>query len=170
MDCERLRDLFLMGEESPFRAHAADCPSCREWLEREERLLGLLKGLRDEAARAVSGVTVRAGRRRRFRPVLAAGAAAAVVLLVLGIFYRADTPGRPGLVVTRVIISGRVSDDTSPPVCIEIDGKEFPVQRVSQDAGVWRAEVEVSPGKREFLLTARDATGNSRSKVVRILE
>ena len=147
MECERLRELLLMGDEGPLRAHAGECSSCREWLEREERLLGLLRELRSEAESATEGMAVGFSSRRRMLPVWIGAAAAAAVLLAVGLFLHGNgEPGKAGLVVTKVVISGQVSDNTSPPAYVEVDGKQFPVERVSQDVGRWKAEIEIPAG------------------------
>ncbi len=138
MDCRDLREGLYEGDEAALREHASACADCSAWLKREEHLLSLLGELREEASEKTTPL---AGRLRRpserhmkVLPSLAfALAAAAVVVIAAATLFNHENGARkPELSVTRVlVIEGRVRDDAAPPQYVEVDGKQYPVERVS---------------------------------------
>ena len=170
MDCGRLRELYLMGDESPLGEHARDCSECGNWLERERRLLAALKDLRSEAGKAVQDLPLKRvpGYYWVKRAVLAV---AATLILTLALSVVVPRHESPSLSVTRVVlIEGTVKDHSAPPAFIDVDGRRFEVHRISQDEGIWRAELQVPADKKVFLLSARDANGNERRMELRLTE
>jgi len=112
-----------------------------------------------------------AGRARLFRLLgLFAAAAAIVIAFYAARWGREPLSGEPEIIPTRVVvIEGMVRDDAGPPEFIEVDGKSFPVKRVSATEGAWMIEVEVASERRDVLLCAVDANGNRSFMNVRLV-
>jgi len=175
MDCKSLRDKFYEGEEELLRRHVSECSECREWLRREEKLSALMAEVHaDSSAKAekLAGRLIRPDKRLvgRILPwVLLPVAAAATVVLAVGILLHEQSAGKPQLTASRVVvIEGKVTDDSAPPQYIEVDGKQYPVERVSATEGIWRVEVTLESKRRDLVLSAVDASGNRSNMNIHI--
>ncbi len=101
--------------------------------------------------------------------VLYPAAAAATVVLAVGILLHEQSAGKPQLTASRVVvIEGKVTDDSAPPQYIEVDGKQYPIERVSATEGSWRVEVTLDGKRRDLVLCAVDASGNRANMNIHI--